>query len=80
MPSECTACGVTGQGAFLVDVDDETYCEDCAPARPCERCGAETEQLTLSGAPRCERCQGHDRRTDQSRAADQHGLETFTNG
>lgn len=76
--SECTECGIGDRGAFLVDVDDTTYCEDCAPARPCERCGAETTALTLSGSPRCESCQGRDRRQDTTRAAGQGSLEEWS--
>lgn len=78
MPSECAGCGIGDQGAFLVDVDSETYCEDCAPARPCERCGAETEALTLSGTPRCETCQAHARNQDTRRAAGQGSLEEWS--
>lgn len=68
---ECATCGITGSGAFLIEVSGETYCEDHAPAEPCERCGAETESRTMTGAPRCERCQGmtsKPQRTDHNQA------------
>lgn len=55
--AECVDCGVGDRGAFLVEVDGERYCEDCAPAEPCERCDAETEERSITGAPRCKRCQ-----------------------
>ena len=72
--TECAECGVTSQGAFLVDVDGELLCEDCRGPGSCERCGRETSETTLSGSFRCPDCQEVRRSEETSRPEMQKGL------
>jgi len=77
MPSECEQCGVTSRGAVVRDFGDDTLCVDCAAPGECQRCGAETANLTLSGKWQCESCGDQRAEQQQSREADQHSLGRF---
>ena len=71
----CDDCGVTSQGAFIVEAEDgRDLCRACRGAGECERCGRETDETTLSGEFRCPDCQSKKRREDTTRDADQEGL------
>jgi hypothetical protein len=70
----CKECGVGNSGAYLIEEGDRTLCTDCAGPGECERCGAETEETTLSGEWRCESCQQTRRDEDTTREAGQPGL------
>lgn len=77
--SECQDCGTGNRGAFLIETDDGTYCENCVGAGECSRCGRETSQLTMTGEFLCEHCSDTLSDQQQSRAMDQSGLGEFAN-
>lgn len=77
MASECQQCGVTSRGDVIREFGDETLCVDCAAPGECQRCGAETSNLTLTGDWQCESCGKQREQQQQSREADQHGLGRF---
>lgn len=74
MARECTECGVSGRGAYVVEIDGTTYCSECAPSGECHRCGCETDQLDLAGRYTCKQCRRTAGDRQGSRDADQHGL------
>lgn len=74
----CEECGVGSRGAFIREFEDgRDLCEDCWPTGECERCGNETDETTLSGEYRCERCQEKIRNEDRARPADQSSLDAW---
>jgi len=71
----CEECGVTSQGAIIVETDDgRKLCQNCRGTGACERCGAETDETTLSGKYRCQRCQNTIRGQDVTREDSQSDL------
>lgn len=71
---ECVECGVGDRGAFLVEVDGDHYCQDDVPERPCERCGAATTSVAITGEHRCDWCQEQGGQSGQRTDTNQSGL------
>lgn len=76
MSDSCSECGTGSRGAFLVDVDGETVCTECADAY-CKRCGQATTNTTISGDFICQDCQKAKRRDTGTRDAGQGALDDF---
>ena len=53
----CSECNQTADAVTVREYDGTVYCEDCAPAGRCRRCGRWTHDRSLGGYPLCPGCQ-----------------------